>query len=92
MHRVKGYRGGELERRYESLGIAEEVFVNYGFVTRSLQALHPRPDVRVPAAGGRPWPAAERRKAQLLMDFVVDRAAIRPHEDGHFLARHDEEL
>jgi hypothetical protein len=31
-HRVKGYRGGELERRYESLGIAEDAFVNHGFV------------------------------------------------------------
>jgi uncharacterized protein YcaQ len=41
-HRVKGYRAGDLERRYESLGIEEDVFVNYGFVTRSLQALmHP---------------------------------------------------
>src|ERR1700722_14562275 len=61
-HRVKGYRAGDLERRYESLGIAVDVFVNYGFVTPSLQALmHPRPDVHVPAAGGRPWPAAQRR-------------------------------
>src|ERR1700690_2762810 len=66
-HRVKGYRAGDLERRYESLGIEEDVFVNYGFVTRSLQALmHPRPGVHVPAAGGRPWPAAQRRKAPTL--------------------------
>jgi hypothetical protein len=32
-HRVKGYRGGDLERRYESVGIDEDAFVNYGFVT-----------------------------------------------------------
>ncbi len=38
-HRVKGYRAGDLERRYESLGIEEDVFANYGFVTRSWQAL-----------------------------------------------------
>ena len=31
--RVKGYRAGDLERRYESLGIEEDFFVNYGFVT-----------------------------------------------------------
>src|SRR5580698_6940630 len=41
-HRVKNYRAGDLERRYCKLGIEEDVFINYGFVTRSLQALmHP---------------------------------------------------
>jgi len=85
-HRVKGYRAGDLERRYEALGIEEDVFVNYGFVTRSLQALmHPRPDVHVPAAGSRPWPAAQRRKVQLLMEFVLERGAVHPREvDDHF--------
>jgi uncharacterized protein YcaQ len=38
-HRVKRYRAGDLEPAYESLGIEEDLFVNYGFVTRSLQAL-----------------------------------------------------
>src|SRR5215207_9368247 len=42
-HRVKGYRAGDLERRYASLGVEEDVFVNYGFVTRNVHALmHPR--------------------------------------------------
>ena len=42
-HRVKNYRAGDLERNYTKLGIEEDFFVNYGFVTRSLQALmHPR--------------------------------------------------
>src|SRR6266566_9490379 len=42
-HRVKGYRAGDLERRYAQLDIAEDFFINYGFVTRELQALmHPR--------------------------------------------------
>jgi len=50
-HRVKDYRAGDLERNYVSLGIEEDTFVNYGFVTRELQTLmHPRPDVRVSAA------------------------------------------
>src|SRR3954470_21932269 len=41
--RVSGYRTGDLERLYPSLGIEEDVFINYGFVTRSLHALmHPR--------------------------------------------------
>src|SRR6204780_5787685 len=51
-HRVKGYRAGDLERRYAKLGVAEDFFINYGFVTRSVQALmHPRPELGVPAAG-----------------------------------------
>ena len=33
-HRVKGYRAGDLERRYATLGVEEDVFINYGFVTR----------------------------------------------------------
>jgi uncharacterized protein YcaQ len=42
--RVRGYRAGDLERAYPELGIEEDVFVNYGFVTRDLQRLlHPRP-------------------------------------------------
>src|SRR6266567_3584141 len=32
-HRVRNYRAGDLERRYQALGVAEDVFVNYGFVT-----------------------------------------------------------
>ena len=41
--RVRNYRAGELERRYPSLDIDEDVFINYGFVSRTLQALmHPR--------------------------------------------------
>src|SRR6202166_3271081 len=51
-HRVKDYRAGDLERHYEALGIAEDVFINYGFVTSSVQALmHPRSENGVPAEG-----------------------------------------
>ena len=43
--RVVGYRTGDLERHYASLGIQEDFFINYGFVTREQQAwIHPRPD------------------------------------------------
>jgi len=85
-HRVTGYRAGDLERRYADLGVEEDFFVTYGFVTRSLQALmHPRPDVRVPAEGHRPWSAARRKRAQLLLEFVRERGAVRPREvDEHF--------
>ena len=37
-HRVKGYRAGDLERRYAQLAVEEDFFVNYGFVTPALHA------------------------------------------------------
>ena len=48
-HRVRNYHAGDLERLYTKLDIEEDVFINYGYVTRSLQALmHPRSNFRVP--------------------------------------------
>src|SRR5262249_19156607 len=45
-HRVKRYRVGDLERRYASLDIEEDVLYAYGFLPRTIwQLLHPR-DVR----------------------------------------------
>jgi uncharacterized protein YcaQ len=84
--RVTGYRAGDLESRYVQLGIEEDFFVVYGFVTRSLQALmHPRSDARVPAEGNRAWSAKEKRRALLLLDFVRERGTVHPREvDGHF--------
>ena len=42
-HRAMRYRAGDLERQYESLGVEEDFFVNYGYVTWEVQALmHPR--------------------------------------------------
>jgi uncharacterized protein YcaQ len=47
-HRVKGYRAGDLERRYPRLPLQEDFFINYGFVTPPLRALmHPRSARRV---------------------------------------------
>jgi uncharacterized protein YcaQ len=85
-HRVKDYRAGDLERRYSKLGVEEDFFVTYGFVTSSIQALmHPRSDTCVPAEGHRPWPAARRKQAQLLLEFVRERGAVHPREvDDHF--------
>src|SRR3982075_842433 len=73
--RVKGYRAGDLERRYESLGVEEDFFVNYGFVTGKVQALmHPRPDSRT-----------QRKREQLLLKFVEERGAVHPREvEEHF--------
>jgi hypothetical protein len=76
--RVRGYRAGDLETRYEALGIEEDFFINYGYVTRTLQSLmHPRAGSRVRAA--------ERKKEQELLAFVAKRGAVHPREvEGHF--------
>src|SRR5215216_4998209 len=51
--RVKDYRAGDLDARYAALPIEEDFFINYGFVTKKLQALmHPRSSVS-PNAGNR---------------------------------------
>ena len=85
-HRVKDYVAGDLERRYSQLGIEEDFFVTYGFVTRSLQALmHPRSETGVPADAPHPWPAERRKRARLLLDFVRERGTVHPREvDDHF--------
>jgi len=78
-HRVTGYRAGDLERCYARLDVHEDVFVNYGFVTRAVQALmHPR-------GGPTPWTAARGRHVRALLDFVRARGAVHPREaDEHF--------
>jgi uncharacterized protein YcaQ len=85
-HRVKDYRAGDLEHRYAKLGVEEDFFINYGFVTSAVQALmHPRPDISFRAWGGPPWPAARRKQAALLLQFVRDRGVVHPREvDDHF--------
>src|ERR1700704_7105720 len=63
-HRVDGYRAGDLERRYAELGVEEDFFVNYGFVTRAVHELmHPR-------AGAGSWPGPRGKRAPAGFDFV----------------------
>lgn len=78
-HRVSGYRAGDLERRYTTLDVHEDFFVNYGFVTGAVQALmHPR-------GGPTPWTAARGRQVRALLDFVCARGSVHPRDvDGHF--------
>ena len=78
-HRVRDYRAGDLERRYPSLPLEEDFFVNYGFLPRNLSALmHPR-------RARRTWPAARRRQAEAVLEFVAARRAVHPREvDAHF--------
>lgn len=85
-HRVNDYCAGDLERNYAKLGVEEDFFINYGFVTKSIQALmHPRIDCRYPAQSRMPWPAAQRKRVQLLLDFVRERGEVHPRDaDGHF--------
>jgi hypothetical protein len=69
--RVNAYRVGDLSRRYAALGVEEDFFINYGFVTRELQSLmHPRPDGDVDAT--------TRRKEQMLLEFVAAHGEVHP--------------
>lgn len=77
-HRARGYRAGDLERQYAALGVEEDVFVNYGFVTRSLQALmHPR----TTSVRG----VSTTKRERTLLDFVRERGEAHPRDvDAHF--------
>ena len=68
--RVKGYRAGELERRYPRLAIEEAFFVNYGFLPReTLPLLHPRGAPPVWDA----WDATMHARANAVLAFVRQR-------------------
>jgi len=42
-HRVRGYRAGDLDRRYASLGIEEDYLYAYGYLSRKVwELVHPR--------------------------------------------------
>ena len=80
MQRVRGYRAGDLERRYPVLGLEEELLHNYGFVPAEVRRLlHPRAgrDLRIerdaPGLAGR------------VLDFARERGAVHPRDVGaHF--------
>jgi uncharacterized protein YcaQ len=78
-HRVKGYRAGDLERRYPRLPIEEDFFVNYGFLPRATQALmHPR-EPRVV------WSKERWRQAEAVLEYVRARGVVHPRDvDAHF--------
>jgi uncharacterized protein YcaQ len=71
-HRVDGYRAGDLERHYGTLGIEEDVLVNYGFVTRTVHRLmHPR-------ASGVPLSRSQQKRAAAILEFVRAQGAVHP--------------
>jgi uncharacterized protein len=78
-HRVKDYRAGDLERRYASLDIEEDFFVNYGFLPAATQALmHPR----TPRVA---WSKARADQAKEVLAFVKQHVAVHPRAvDKHF--------
>src|SRR5215216_7530934 len=70
-HRVKNYHASDLERRYTTLDIEEDFFINYGYVTRSVQALmHPRLNSGSPFHA---WSREQKKRAKLLLEFVRQR-------------------
>ena len=78
-HRVKDYRAGDLERHYATLGVEEDVFVNYGFVSSTVLALmHPR--------GGVPRRSKLRQsRIEQILAFVRERGEVHPREvDARF--------
>jgi hypothetical protein len=78
-HRVKGYRAGDLERRYQDLPIEEDYFINYGFLPHQHVALmHPR-------TARHPWDKKSSRRAQEILAFVKEHGRVHPREvDAHF--------
>ena len=77
--RVKGYRAGELERRYPRLAIEEAFFFNYGFLPRgTLALLHPR-------EAPRGWDAGMQARANDVLAFVRQHGCTHPGDlQAHF--------
>src|SRR6187402_3728996 len=72
--RVRGYRAGDLERRYARLDVHEDFFVNYGFLSTAAWALmHPR-------AGLPDWDSPTRHRARELLAFVQEHGSVHPRE------------
>jgi uncharacterized protein YcaQ len=77
-HRAKNYRAGDLEQRYAGMNVEEDVFVNYGFVSRAVHGLmHPRQKLILPDT--------PRTRAHQLAAFVREKGIAHPrHVDAHF--------
>ena len=77
-HRVNNYKAGDLERRYASLDVEEDFFINYGYVSRTLYSLmHPRSNTLA---------LRDRKRARLLLDFVRERGSVHPREVDEYFA------
>src|SRR5438270_6750505 len=68
-HRARDYRAGELERRYRSLDIEEDVLYAYGFLPReNWRLLHPRNT------------AALSKLERRVFDLVTSHSQIHPRD------------
>lgn len=78
-HRVVEYRAGDLERHYARLGVHEDFFINYGFVSDRVFALmHPR-------RGRAPWSVSHGRHVKRLLEFIRVHGPVHPRQvDEHF--------
>ncbi len=78
-HRVKGYRAGDLVRRYARLVVEEDFFINHGILPRGTQRLmHPRRARTV-------WGADKMCQAQAVLEFVREHGTVHPREvDAQF--------
>lgn len=78
-HRVKGYRAGDLEKRYSRLAVEEDFFVNYGYLPRATQALmHPRTPKTT-------LTEARRKQMDAVLAFVQAHGVVHPRAvDAHF--------
>ena len=73
-HRVAAYQAGDLQRRYPTLALEEDFFVNYGFLPRATQALlHPR-QARLQ------WPPARQAQAEQLRAHVAAQGVVHPRD------------
>ena len=78
-HRVNNYTAGELERRYSTLDVEEDFFINYGYVSRTLYLLmHPRAYTLASRSA--------RRRSRLLLDFVRESGSVHPREVDEYFA------
>jgi uncharacterized protein len=84
-HRVNNYRAGDLDRRYTTLDVEEDVFVNYGFVSRPVHELmHPRLNFHLKDTTTF-WGAGKIKTAKLLLDFINERGPVHPRDvNDHF--------
>jgi uncharacterized protein YcaQ len=68
-HRVKGYRAGDLDRRYRALRLEEDFLYAYGFMpVKTWQLLHPR--------GRRALTSTEKK----VLDIVAGQKRLHPRE------------
>jgi uncharacterized protein YcaQ len=74
LQRVRGYRAGDLEARYEELAVEEDFFINYGFLARESHALmHPR-------SGLERYARARERQAERILEFVREQGTAHPRD------------